>query len=71
MLAQPIAKQQDPGDFGAAGGENVKVDLSALGIKGKVVVRDLWKKQNVGTCNGAYAQLINKYGAALLKMNEI
>lgn len=51
--------------------QTVSIDLSTLGIKGKVTVRDLWKKQNTGTYKKAYTQLINKHGAALLKLSSI
>ncbi|OOQ56770.1 glycoside hydrolase family 27 protein [Mucilaginibacter pedocola] len=46
----------------------VSVDLKALGIKGKVKVRDLWKKQDVGTYKNSYRQTINLHGAAIFKL---
>lgn len=45
---------------------NVSFDLSDIGLSGKVVVRDLWKKQNVGIVDQTYLQAVNKHGAALL-----
>lgn len=47
----------------------VKVDLAALGLKGRVTVRDLWKKQNVGSYPQDYQQTINRHGAALLRLS--
>jgi alpha-galactosidase len=53
-------------------GENtidVEIPFEALGIKGSVKVRDLWKKQNVGSFKNSYKQAINKHGAALFKLS--
>jgi len=49
----------------------VNIDLSALGFKGKVSLRDLWKKQTVGTYQSNYQQKINKHGAALFRLSPI
>jgi alpha-galactosidase len=49
----------------------VNLDLSALGFKGKVSLRNLWKKQNIGTYQNNYQQKINKHGAALFKLSPI
>ena len=49
--------------------QNVKVDFSSLGLKGKITIRDLWKKQDLGEFKKGYTQLINKHGAALLKLS--
>lgn len=48
----------------------VAVDLAALGLKGKISVRDLWKKKDVGQFTTAYKQNINRHGAALLKFSS-
>jgi alpha-galactosidase len=48
---------------------NVSVPFAALGLKGKVKVRDLWKKQDVGTFSKSYQQQINLHGAALFKLS--
>ena len=50
---------------------DVGIDFSALGLKGKVAVRDLWKKQNIGSFSSQYHQTINKHGAALLKLTPL
>ena len=47
----------------------VKVDLSSLGLKGRITVRDLWKKQNVGSYQNDYQQTINRHGAVLLRLS--
>jgi alpha-galactosidase len=49
--------------------KNVSVDLAALGLSGKVSVRDLWKKQDAGSYTATYQQQINKHGAALLMLS--
>ena len=46
----------------------VNVDFSKLGIKGKVTVRDLWKKSDVGTFRKKYGQMISAHGCALLRL---
>jgi hypothetical protein len=48
---------------------NVELSFESLGLKGKVVVRDLWKRQDIGTFKGNYHQQVNKHGAALLKLS--
>jgi len=50
--------------------QQVAVDLAALGLKGKIRVRDLWKKKDVGQFTTAYKQNINRHGAALLKFSS-
>ena len=53
-------------------GENtgdVNVLFAALGLKGKIKVRDLWRKQDVGIFKGAYHQQLNKHAAALLRLS--
>lgn len=47
----------------------VSVDLSSLGLKGKVVVRDLWKKADAGTFKKQFKQTINAHGSVLLKLS--
>jgi hypothetical protein len=46
----------------------VSADLSQLGIKGKVVVRDLWQKKDLGKFKKHYSQMINAHGCALLRI---
>jgi hypothetical protein len=48
---------------------NIVVNFAALGLKGKVKVRDLWKKQDVGQFKNSYQQNINLHGAALLRLS--
>lgn len=53
-------------------GENahdVAIDFKALGLKGKVLVRDLWKKAEVGIVTKKYSQRINKHGSVLLRLS--
>ncbi len=46
----------------------VSVDLSQLGVKGKVVIRDLWQKKDLGKFKKRYSQMINAHGCALLRI---
>ncbi|MBD0350556.1 MAG: glycoside hydrolase family 27 protein [Flavisolibacter sp.] len=47
---------------------DVSVDFASLGLRGKVTVRDLWQKKNVGSFTKQYKQNINKHGSALLRL---
>ena len=47
---------------------DVAISFASLGIKGKVKVRDLWKKADVGSFKKSYHQQINKHGAALIRL---
>ncbi len=47
---------------------DVAVDLVSLGLKGKVTVRDLWKKEDVGSFKNQYKQTINAHGSVLLRL---
>ena len=49
--------------------KSISVDFEALGLKGKIKVRDLWKKQDVGQFKTSYKQNINLHGAALFKLS--
>lgn len=48
--------------------QDVSIDFSSVGLKGKIRVRDLWKKQDVGIHKEMYSNLINKHGATLLRL---
>ena len=48
---------------------DVVIDLAALGWKGKVKVRDLWKKEDVGVVKKRYFQRIPAHGAALVEIS--
>jgi alpha-galactosidase len=53
-------------------GENaheVKVDFTLLGLKEKVMVRDLWKKENAGIFKKSYRQKINPHGSVMLRLS--
>ena len=49
----------------------VAIDLSSLGLKGKVTVRDLWKKADVGAFKKQYKQDINAHASVLLKLSPL
>ncbi|PTR01235.1 alpha galactosidase A [Mucilaginibacter yixingensis] len=46
--------------------QNVSVNFADLGLKGKIKVRNLWNKADVGSFSSNYQQKINKHGAILL-----
>ena len=46
----------------------ISVGFSSLELKGKITVRDLWKKADLGVYKKQYTQKINPHGSALLKL---
>ncbi len=48
---------------------DISVDFASLKLKGKVTVRDLWKKASVGEFKKMYAQKINPHGSLLLRLS--
>ncbi len=46
----------------------VNIYFSRLGIKGKVTIRDLWKKNDIGIFKKKFEQMINAHGCALLRL---
>jgi hypothetical protein len=48
---------------------DVAVDFTSLGMKGKITVRDLWKKADVGAFKKQYKQNINAHGSVLLRLS--
>jgi len=48
---------------------DVSVDFSSLGLKGKINVKDLWKKADIGVFKNKYAQKINLHGSVLLRLS--
>ena len=49
----------------------VSIDFAQLGLKGKIAVRDLWEKQDLGSFKKGYKKTINTHGAALLKLSPL
>jgi alpha-galactosidase len=48
----------------------VSIDFSSLGLKGKVGIRDLWQKKDLGSFKKGYKKMINAHGVVLLKINK-
>jgi len=48
---------------------NINVDFSAIGIKGKVSVRDLWSHKDLGTFEGNFSYELPQHGAALYRFS--
>jgi hypothetical protein len=48
---------------------DITVDFSQLGLKGKVTVRDLWKKADAGSFSQQYTQPVNAHGSVLLRLS--
>ncbi len=47
----------------------IALPFKLLGLKGKLTVRDLWKKADQGVFSNQYTQKINAHGAVLLKIS--
>jgi len=47
----------------------VSIHFSSIGLKGKVGIRDLWQKKDLGSFKKGYKKMINAHGAVLLKIN--
>jgi len=50
---------------------NVKVNLEAIGIKGKVKVRDLWSHKDLGTFNESFERELPQHSAGLYRLTPI
>lgn len=50
--------------------QDVRIDLASLGLKGKVPVRDLWKRADAGVVRGSYGQRLPAHGAALVRVGR-
>lgn len=48
---------------------DVTLDFSSLKIKGKALVRDLWKKTDMGVFKKLYTQKINPHGSVMLRVS--
>jgi len=48
---------------------NVAIDVASLGLKGKIKVRDLWNKKDLGSFKKNYTQLLNAHASALLRVS--
>lgn len=49
---------------------DVTIDFASLGYKGKISVRDLWNKKDLGTVKKTYSQPLNAHGSALLRLRS-
>jgi len=47
----------------------ISLNFSQLGMKGKVGVRDLWKKTCIGEFRKEYIQKLNAHGSVLLRVS--
>jgi len=50
--------------------KEVSVDFSSVGIQGKLKVRDLWKKNDLGEFTGKYSQSVPAHGAAMIQCSN-
>ncbi|MDP4240889.1 MAG: putative Ig domain-containing protein [Bacteroidota bacterium] len=57
----------NPGDSGV---QKVVVKWSDLGIKGKYIVRDLWRQKDLGTFDGEFSANVNVHGVVLVTLRK-
>ena len=50
--------------------QTIGVDLLSLGFKGKVHLRDLWNKADLGDFTNEYRVPVSIHGTILLKISE-
>jgi len=68
----PNSKEKYVGLFNISGSNHeVSIDLAAIGFATEAKIRDLWKKQNLGTANGKYAVIIPSHGCSLLRVSTV
>jgi hypothetical protein len=48
--------------------KDIAIDFASVGLKGKVTVRDLWKKADIGVYKKQYIQKVNAHGSVLLRL---
>jgi alpha-galactosidase len=51
--------------------QEVAVDFTQLGVKGKAAVRDCWKKADAGVFARRYSRTIPAHGAVLIKLSPV
>jgi len=49
----------------------MSVNLSLLGFKGGVIVRDLWAKEDIGQFKNSYSASINVHGCGLYRVKTL
>lgn len=50
---------------------NVKVNFDAINIKGKVKVRDLWSRKDLGAFDGSFERELPQHGAGLYRITPL
>ncbi len=48
----------------------VEVDFAQLGLKGKISIKDLWNRKDIGLYRRSFKQAINAHGAALFRFSS-
>jgi hypothetical protein len=70
-----VSKVKDSKDYNVAffnlnnDAKDVTINLSDIGLKGNVKVRDLWAKQDVGNAKKTYTSKVNPHGAKLFRIS--
>jgi alpha-galactosidase len=47
---------------------NIRINWSDLGLTGKVIVRDLWRQQDLGEFENQYTATVGRHGVVLLRL---
>jgi len=49
--------------------KDITINLADIGLKGKVSIRDIWTKQDVGTAKKTYTVKVNPHGSKLFRIS--
>ena len=58
-------------NLGDSGTQKVVVSWSDLGLQGKYLVRDLWRKKDIGIFENEFAADVNQHGVVLVSLRKI
>jgi len=50
---------------------DISIDFSNIGLKGNVLLRDLWQRRDLGKFKNKFQQTINTHGAVLLRVSPM
>lgn len=72
-----MAKEMEDGSKSAGlfnlsdnGTQSVVVKWSDLGIKGRYIVRDLWRQKDLGTFENEFSAKVNQHGVVMISLRK-
>jgi alpha-galactosidase len=73
VMAKPLADGTyaaglfNPGDTGA---QKVTLKWNDLGLKGKYIVRDLWRQKDLGVFDREFSAMVNQHGVIMISLRK-